>query len=144
MSAMCDYLENVLIDHILRTTNYTPPATLYFALFVNATNDAGGGTEVAGGNYARVAVTRANASFKGTHGSVSGASSGTGGQASNGIEIQFPAPSGNWGTITNMAVFDAASAGNMLFHGQLGQSKTVNSGDAAPKFAVDQFTFTLA
>ena len=46
MSAMSDYLENALINHIFRNTDFTRPANIYVALFTAAPNDAGGGTEV--------------------------------------------------------------------------------------------------
>lgn len=145
MASMSNYLENKLADHVFRTASYTPPTTLYYALYTAAPSDSGGGTEVSGGAYARAAVTRGDAQFKGTHGSTSGASSGTGGVISNAGEVAFPTPSGaNWGLITHWGVFDDPTAGNLLFHGVLGTSKTVNNGDAAPKFLADSFTMTWA
>lgn len=141
---MTDYLENQLADHILRGQQNTAPTTLYFALYTDATTDAGGGTEVTGGSYTRVAVTANTTNFKGTDGGTGGASTGTDGQVNNAVEITFAAPTANWGTITNFAILDAASLGNMLIHGALTASKTVNNGDPAPKFAVDDLTLTFA
>ena len=40
MSALSDYLEGKIIDHIFRTASFTPPATLYFSLHTGATTDA--------------------------------------------------------------------------------------------------------
>lgn len=135
--AMSDYLEDALINHLFRTTNYTPPTTLYFALFTAAPSDAGGGTEVSGGSYAREGVARANANFDAT--------SGTDGQTANTSAITWTtAPTADWGTVTHVGVFDAASAGNLLFHGALTTSRTVSNGDAAPEFAAGAFTFTLS
>ena len=57
MAEFTDFLENKIIDHMLRNQAYTPPTTVYVALFTTATTDAGGGTEVSGGAYARQAVT---------------------------------------------------------------------------------------
>lgn len=143
MSAMSDYLENKLIDHVLRAQTFTPPATLYFALLTAAPNDAGGGTEVAGNNYARVGVTASLANFAGTQSAGStAASSGTGGQTSNNAAINFPTPSGSWGTVTHWAIYDASSAGNLLFHAALTASKAINSGDTV-SFAIGAMTVTL-
>ena len=114
MSAKTDFLENELIDHVLRNSAYTPPATVYLALFTTATADDGTGTEVSGGSYARQAVTFSAAS---------------GGATANSAEILFPVATGNWGTITHGAIYDALTAGNMLYHGALAASKTINTGE---------------
>lgn len=144
MSAMSDYLENKLIDHVLRAQAYTSPATLYFALFTAAPSDSGGGTEVSGNNYARVGVTASLANFAGTQSAGSTtASSGTGGQSSNNAAINFPTPSGTWGTVTHWGIFDASTSGNLLFHDDLTTSKTINSGDPV-SFAIAAMTITLA
>jgi hypothetical protein len=120
MSALSDYLENALINHIFRNTDFTRPANIYVALFTAAPSDSGGGTEVSGGSYARQAV-------------VTGASSGwaaaAGGATENSATITFPTATASWGTITHVALFDASSGGNMLFHGALAVSKAIGSGD---------------
>lgn len=142
MGAKTDYLENKIIDWFLRAQAFTPPATVYVGLLTVAPSDAGGGTEVSGGSYARVAVTSSLANWAGTQGAgTTVASSGTGGTTSNNSSIDFPAPTANWGTITHFAIFDALSGGNMLIWSALGTSKTVNSGDAAPSFGAAALTF---
>lgn len=144
MAAMSDYLENKLIDAIFRAQAFTMPATIHVALFTGAPSDTGGGTEVTGGSYARVAVTGSLANWAGTQaaGSTS-ASSGNTGTTSNNAAITFPAPTANWGTITHFALMDAATTGNMLFFGALNTSKTVNSGDAAPQFAAGALSLQI-
>jgi len=145
MAAMSDYLENKLIDHIFRAQSFAAPANLYFALFTAAPSDSGGGTEVSGGSYARVTMATALANWSGTQGAGStSASSGTSGAASNNIAITFPTPTANWGTITHFGIFDAVSGGNLLFHGALTVSKTVNNGDPAPSFAAAALGVTFA
>ena len=114
MAEFTDYLENKIIDHMLRNQAYTPPSTVYFALFTTATDDTGGGTEVSGGSYARQAVTLGAAS---------------GGASSNTADITFPQATADWGTITHVALMDAETGGNMLMHSPLDESKTVNNGD---------------
>lgn len=119
MAGKSDYLENKILDHILGATAYSAPATLYFALFTSAPNDAGSGTEVSGGSYARVAVTNNATNFP-------NAASGT---KSNGAAIAFAQATATWGTITSFAIFDALSSGNMLFWADLTTPRTVQSGD---------------
>lgn len=142
MGSKTDFLTNKQIDHRLRGQAYTPPATVYIGLFTAAPSDAGGGTEVTGGAYARVAVAASMAEWAGTQGAgTTVASSGTSGTTSNNNAITFPAPTGaNWGVITHFGIFDAATAGNLTDHAALTTSKTVNDGDAAPSFAAGALT----
>jgi len=114
MAEFSDFMENKIIDHMLRNQAYTPPTTVYVALFTTATDDAGGGTEVSGGAYARQAVTLAAAS---------------GGASENSADITFPQATADWGTITHVALMDAETGGNMLMHTAIDASKTVNNGD---------------
>lgn len=144
MSALSDYLENKLVDHVLRGQAYTPPATVYVALFTAAPSDAGGGTEVSGGAYARVAVTSGLAAWAGTQSAGSTtASSGTGGQTSNNAAITFPAPTASWGTVTHFGIYDASTGGNLLIWSALSSPKSINDGDAAPSFAAGALTVTF-
>lgn len=114
MGALTDFLENKLLDHVLRNVAYTPPSTVYAALFTSAPGEAGGGTEVSGGGYARQPVSFAAAAN---------------GAASNNADIAFPVATADWGTITHVALFDAATGGNMLLYGALSVAKTIQTGD---------------
>lgn len=130
MSAMSDYLENKLVDQIFRGTAYTFPTTLYVGLLTAAPSDAGGGTEVSGGSYARASIAASLANFAGTQGAgTTVASTGTGGSTSNNTAITFATPSATWGTVTHFGIYDAASGGNLLFWGALTISKTINQAD---------------
>lgn len=154
MAAMSDFLENKLIDWLLRAQAIgitgasaaagTGPTSVYVALLTAAPSDTGGGTEVTGGSYARVAVVSSLANWAGTQsaGSTS-VSSGTTGTTSNNGAITFPAPTANWGVVTHIAIYDASSSGNLLFWGALSVSKTVNNGDAAPSFAAAALSIQL-
>jgi len=144
MSALSDYLENKIIDWLLRGQTFTPPATVYVGLLTVAPSDAGGGTEVTGGSYTRVAVASSLANWAGSQSAGSTtASSGTGGTTSNNAAVTFPAPTANWGTVVAFGVYDASSAGNLLFYASLTTSKTINNGDAAPSFAAGALTFQV-
>jgi hypothetical protein len=145
MAAASNYLENNLIDWLLRGQTFMAPTNTYMGLFTAAPSDSGGGTEVSGGSYARVTIASSLANWAGTQSSGSTtASSGTGGATSNNGAITFPAPTANWGVVTHWGLFDASSAGNLLFHGALTVSKTINNGDAAPAFPAAAFALTVA
>jgi hypothetical protein len=126
-----NYLEDKINDHVLGGGDYTRPATVYVALFAVAPTDAGGGTEVTGGSYARVAVTNNNTNWPAS----------SGGLKSNGTAVTFPTASANWGTCVAFAIFDASSGGNMLYWADLAVSKAVNSGDTA-SFAIGDIDVT--
>ena len=144
MGMISDYAENKLVDFIFRGQAWTIPASLYIGLLTAAPGETGGGTEVAGGSYARVAVTRGLAQWAGTQSAGSTtASSGTSATTSNNTTITFPAPTANWGVVTHWGIYDAATGGNLLFYGSLAQAKTVNNGDAAPSFAAGQLSLQL-
>lgn len=143
MSMMTNYLENKVIDHLLRNTAWVMPTTVYIALFTAAPSEAGGGTEVAGGSYARVQVGPSQSAWSATQGGTSGPSSGTTGQSANVADITFPAPTANWGTVTHFAIMDALTGGNMLMQTALSVPKVVNSGDQAPKFPATGLTVTF-
>lgn len=144
MSGMSNYLENKVIDWLLRGQSFAPPATVYVALLTAAPNDAGGGTEVSGGSYARQAITSSMANWAGTQSSGSTtASSGTNGTTSNNNPVTFPSPTANWGVVTHVAIYDASTSGNLLFYAALNASKTINNGDAAPSFAAADLTLQI-
>lgn len=144
MSAMSDFLENKLIDQIFRGQSAPTTTTLYVGLFTAAPSDTGGGTEVSGGSYARASVASSLANWAGTQSAGSTvASSGTGGSTSNNGSITFATPGATWGTVTHFGIFDAASGGNLLFHGALTTSKTINSGDTVT-FPAGSLSVTFA
>lgn len=122
MAEMTDYLETVLLNHVLRNTPYTPPATIYAALFTVAPGEAGGGTEVTGGTYARQAIT-----FAAPVNSVA-ANSGT---------VNFTGMPGT--TVVAVALMTAATAGSMLFYKSIA-NVSVNAGDT---FTIDDADLTV-
>jgi len=138
MSAASDYLEDKLLDHTLGNTAYAQP-TVYVGLFTAVTGleTNSPSAEVSGNGY-----TRKAASFGASSGGSSfGASSG--GSCSTDATITFDAATGNWGTITHVAVTDAASSGNVLFYGAVTSSKTIETGDTF-QISSGNLTITLA
>ena len=143
MSAMNDYLENKLIDFVFRGQTFVPPTTVYVSLFTANPSDVGGGTEVTGGAYARVAIACTLANFAGTQGAGTVvASSGVSGTTSNNAVATFPTPTAAWGTVTGVAFMDAATGGNMLFYGALTASQAVATGNTV-SFAASQLTVQI-
>ena len=109
---LTNYLESKLIDHFLGTTTYTKPSAVYVGLFTVTPGEAGGGTEVTGGSYARQAATFGAASS---------------GSTTNNANIDFtgmPAA-----TTVAIGIFDAITSGNMLLYGALTTNKTTDAGD---------------
>lgn len=114
MSAMSDYLENEILDHILGTGAYTMPTTVYVGLSTGSFNDDNSGTELTGNNYAREVAT------------FTAAASGT---TSNSAAVEFNAATGSWGLVSHFGIFDALSGGNLLIHGAFTTAKTIGNGD---------------
>lgn len=144
MAAWSNFAENKIIDAVFRGQALGAPATLYVGLLTAAPSDAGGGAEVTGGSYARVAVTSSLANWAGTQAAGSTvASSGTSGTTSNNAKITFPAPTAAWGGVTHFGLFDAATGGNLWVYAALTTPKTINNGDTAPSFEISSLTFQV-
>jgi hypothetical protein len=121
MSAASNYLENKVLDHVLKVAAYSQPSSLYLGLFTNGSGNAASnleaGTltdEVSGGSYGRQSVTFAAAS---------------GGTSATNATVTFTTASANWGTITHVAVLDNSTGGNVLFWGAVTTAKSIDSGD---------------
>ena len=128
MAEMSNYLENAFINASLRATNFTAPTTVYVGLFTSDPTDAGSGTEVSGGSYARKSATFASPSN---------------GASATSADITFDQATASWGTITHIAIFDALTTGNMLYHTPLTTSKAIDTGDIF-KIASGSLTVTLS
>lgn len=108
-----NYLETKVLEHVFGGTAYTAPTTKYLALYTVAPGEAGGGTEVSGGSYARQAC----------------AFTVSGNLATNTAAVEWPTASASWGTVVAVGVLDAVSAGNLMTYANLTNSKTIASGD---------------
>jgi len=128
MAEMSNFLENALINATLRATTYTSVATVYVSLWTSDPTDAGSGTEVSGGSYARTAVTFAAPSN---------------GVTTNDADVTFPTATASWGTVGWIGINDAATSGNLLYHTALDTSKTIDSGDIF-KITTGNLSVTLA
>jgi hypothetical protein len=131
-----DYLENKINDLVLGAVAFTAPSPVYIALFTDSNTatqrDAGTVTEVSGNAYARASVTNNATNWPAS----------SAGVKANGTTITFatPTPAG-WGTVTAFGIYDALTAGNLLYWADLTASKTINAGDTV-SFAVGAITVT--
>jgi|TARA_B100001093_G_scaffold67721_1_gene57770 hypothetical protein len=114
MSALSDYAENKILDHLLGTSAYTFPSQAYLGLSTGSLGDDASGTELSGNNYSRVAINFDAAS---------------GGTTDNSAAVEFAAATGSWGSVSHFGIYDAASSGNLLVHGAFSAAKTIGSGD---------------
>lgn len=130
MAALSDHAEKLLLDFLMTTGTATRPTNWYIALYTAAPSDAGGGTEVSGAGYARQSVA-----FD--------AAATPGGTTSNSADVSFTAAGGDYGTVTHLGIFDASSAGNLLWHGALTASKAVEDGDTIT-FTAGNIDLTMA
>ena len=128
MAEISNFLENALINATLRNTTYTSVATVYVSLWTSDPTDAGSGTEVSGGSYARTAVTFAAPSN---------------GVTTNSADVTFPTATASWGTVGWIGINDAATSGNLLYHSPLDTAKTIDSGDIF-KISTGNLSVTLA
>ena len=114
-------LANALIDHVLLIAVYTQPTNLYVALYTSTPTDAGVGTEVSGGSYAR--------ELENTWDAASGALA----QSQNTNQIEFVLATLPWGLVVSFGIHDDLSAEQLLIYGDLDTPVNVLSGEQ-PRF----------
>lgn len=110
-----DFLANEILDHIFQNGSYSNSTGVYVSL--HTTSAVSTSNEVTDSNaYARQSVNFGSAAARATD---------------NGSAISFPEATGNWDTISHVAIYDTDSyrAGNQLFWGPLSQSKQIEDGD---------------
>lgn len=116
MPAKSHYLDNAVLNHVLRNVSLASPAAVYVGLFTVAPTPSTGGTEVAGDTYVRVAATFGAPAL---------------GVMTNSAPVTFPAAGALWGSIVAVGIFDLLAGGNLLYFGALSLPKTVDNGDTA-------------
>lgn len=134
MAAFSDYLENTLINATLRGGTYTGTG-VYAALFTTDPTDAGVGTELSDAAYQRQRAHTTVAS--------DGFIVPANGVTSNARNIVFPPITDAQVTVTHWGIFDAQSAGNLLYHAALLNPKTLDPTDVL-SFPIGSLSVTLA
>lgn len=107
MAQMSNYLENQLVNHVLRGIAFNTPGTVYLALYSTDPGEDDTGTELSVNGYARQSMLFG---------------SPTDGQTSNGADIVFPAATADWDAVTHIGFRDAITGGNLLMHQALDAS----------------------
>lgn len=109
------YLRQYVLEHVLQAANHDSPANLYVALFLEDPTEAGTGQEVDAASYARREVAwdlvtdRSDA-------------------MQNNALLSFPAAVQDWGLVTHWGVYDALTAGNLLYYGRLNLARNTEVG----------------
>jgi hypothetical protein len=131
MSALSDYSEKLLLDYLMTAETVTRPTQWYIGLSSTASSDTGTTiTEPVGNGYARESVAFA-------------AATSPAGTTENQNPVSFTAAGGNWGTLTHIGIYTAATGGNLLWHGPLQVERIVNDGDTLT-FAIGNISISLA
>lgn len=139
MPGMSDFVEANVLQHTLRGASMPLPAGIYLALFTSDPTDAGTGPECS--TVAWPAYTRKDAAAGGAISS--GWTSPSGGIVANAKDITFAANNGsNPITVTWLALYDAATGGNMLYSAPLAAAKVLAVGDVLA-FAAGSFTVQM-
>ena len=129
MSAKSDYLEEKILNYVLRNTSDWAPTAVYLSLHTANPGETDG-SEISGNGYSRVQIE-----FDEAH--------STNGTAANTNVETFTASGGNFGAITHFGIHDASSGGNLLYYGALTDGKTIEDGDTL-SFAAGSIVITEA
>lgn len=121
-----DFWEGEILDHLFDIGAYAAP-TIYVGYSTADPLDDASGLAEPGGGYTRVACA---------------AWSRVGNEVDNDAAVTFPEATGDQGTITHFALFDALSGGNMLCSSALGDSRSITTG-ITPRFSAGELNVTL-
>ncbi|MHA6530180.1 phage tail fiber protein [Paenibacillus sp. BAC0078] len=110
-----------ILNLALRGTAWTPPATVYLALYTSDPTAADTGIEVSGGGYARRPVSFAAAALE--NGMMTIKSS---------AQVDFADATADWGLVTHVGIRTASAGGNLMFFKAI-NARTILAGDK-PKF----------
>ena len=134
MTAFSLFLENELLDHVLRNENFSPTASVFIGLHTtNGDEDGAGIVEVTGGSYARLEVGAA------TGRDFTAAAAGT---TSNNEDWTFVTATASWGSIIGVGVYSLVTAGDLYFHGATTATIVLDSGETF-QFAAGDLDITL-
>lgn len=135
MSALSDYLETAVLAWIKGTDMATAPAAVYVALFDGDPGDAGAsGTD-------ETATIRPAGRVAATFGAVANDVSSGGEKITNDADIDFGTSEGS-ATIDYVAIYDAATDGNLLFRGALDSQVSVSIGNSV-KFTAGDLVLSI-
>lgn len=117
-----NWLSAQLLNATLRNTVFTPPSTVYLALYISDPTAADTGQEVSGGAYSRKAITFAAPAVENGKQTVKSSA-----------DVEFPVATADWGLVTHVGLRTAATGGNLMWSVPIPSPRTIQSGDK-PKF----------
>lgn len=133
--AMTNTAVHEILDHMFNAATYTQPAT-YVGLATTTHGDTAAGTEVSGGDYARVLVNKAGGSNPTWEAIASSATQ-------NEEAVTFTTASASWGTVVATGIYDALTTGNLLWYMNDTADQAVASGDTVT-FAAGAIDISLS
>lgn len=127
------YFLNQIMGNVFKTkTSPALPSGFYLGLSTTAPTPEGACTEpeAAGTGYSRVNIT-------------SLLDVPADGVVKNKSLISFPESTADWGTATHYVVYDASVGGNLLFYGELGNSRAIEA-NTIVTIKPNELTITLS
>lgn len=123
-----DAFETRILNLIFKNTgtSITALANCWVALFTTVPSDSSNGTEASGNGYARKSTAAADWTLSGG--------------ITNATELLFPAVTGSPYTVVGWGIFDASTAGNLLYWGDC--TSTVMAVGDIPRFAPGAITIS--
>ena len=115
MTAFSDYAENLAITWLLSADSATRPTAWFASLHTAAPGDTGTAEISTASNYTRQTIVTASA--------------GTGTRTNTASIVFGSATTSSWGAVSGVGIWDATTAGNLLFAGTLATARTIGIGD---------------
>lgn len=131
MSAFSNHLETGLLNHTLRGAALAAPSGVFLALFTSDPTDAGTGDELTDSAYSRQDIAGGDAIATGwTEPDVyDNGTDPVGHAVTNAKLITFPPIEDTTVTVTHYGIYDAATGGNLLYHGEFAVAQTLAVND---------------
>ena len=124
--------KSAILSHLFRTATMAKPTQWHVGLFLTLPiADGTGGVEVSGNGYARVQRDPSDANWLET----------VLGTVTNAAAITFPDPTGTWGVIPGVGLWDNTNALRHFI--ALTSPKTVNQDDPGPNFPAGSLQFII-
>jgi hypothetical protein len=137
MANFSNYLENKIVGWLNGDALATITGSLYVALYSSpGVVQDNAATNLIGLTTPRVEVSSWTVT------TATGSTDGSDASITNAAEIVMTSNSNVAATASHFAVYDAASSGNLLFHGALSSSVSIALGDTV-KFAANSITLTV-
>lgn len=113
-----NYWKAACLNTVLRGVSLTPPSKVYVALYTSDPTDADTGQEITGGGYNRVEAVFSSPTIINRRA-----------VTSNSADVAFPIATGDQGLAAFIGIRDAATGGNLLYHGAVAKPRTILEND---------------